>query len=449
MPSTRAKVLVLDDDALMLELVATVLGELPVEVERFDYAEEALRRLGEGTFDLAISDVRMPGIDGFEFLERARELAPDMDVMFMTSFASVEDAVRSMQRGALHYVTKPFEPSVFREHVREILVSRENARPEPSPKFEQAVAPIIGRSLALLDVLPLIEDYARCSTTVLIHAETGCGKELVARAIHDAGPRSDGPYVVCNCSAFSDTLMESEFFGHAEGAFTDAGDLRAGLFEQAHGGVIFLDEIGDLPLGTQAKLLRALERGEIQRIGETEARRFDVQVVAATNKDLREEVEAGRFRKDLYYRLNVAQIVLPPLRDRREDIPALAEKFLADAAAEYAKPAPELTPRAMASLRGYSWPGNVRELRNVLYRALLFHEGGPLDLDALPEEIAGAPPSGEEPAETTVEAVRKEHIRRVLEKLHGNKSDAARILGVSRVTLYREIERYGLKNLGA
>ena len=443
-----AKVLALDDHRLILELVDAVLSGPDIDLTLCERPEEALRKLEKERFDLTISDVRMPGIDGFEFLERAREVAPDMDVMFMTSFATIEDARRSMQRGALHYITKPFDPAELREIVHEILAARERERPGPSPKFERAVQPIIGRSLALLDVLPSIQDFAEHSTTVLIHGETGCGKELVARAIHDAGPRSDGPYIVCNCSAFSDTLMESEFFGHAEGAFTDADESRAGLYERAHRGVLFLDEIGDLPFSSQGKLLRALE-GEIQRVGETRSQRFDVQIVAATNKVLATEVREGRFRQDLYFRLNVAQLALPPLRERRDDVAALAEKFVTDAAGEYVKPIPAIHPVALQALQGYVWPGNVRELRNVLYRAMLFHEDGPILPNELPPEIAEAWRTAELPTETTVDGIRREHIRRVLEKLHGNKSDAARVLGVSRVTLYREIERYGLQDLAA
>lgn len=441
-----ANILVVDDSDSVLQSVRVTLNRPNLRVILCHRPEEALNVLETESIDVAISDIRMPGMDGYGFLERALEIDPNVDVMFMTGFSSIEGAVSSLQRGAIHYIPKPFDPEEFVETVEEVLSAR---LVEPSPsrgRFEEAVAPIIGRSPALREVLSQIENFARHSTTVLIHGETGCGKELVARAIHDAGPRSDGPYIVCNCSAFSDTLMESEFFGHARGAFTDADDSQAGLYERAHRGVLFLDEIGDLPLASQAKLLRALESGEIQRVGETETRRFDVQVIAATNKDLAEEVRQGRFRKDLYFRLNVAQIALPPLRERREDIPALAEKFLADAAAEYDKPKPGIDSTALAALQCYSWPGNVRELRNVLFRAMLFHAGGDLSLEALPPEIADTA----EPApsdETSIDAIRKEHIRRVLERLHGNKSDAARVLGVSRVTLYREIERYGLQNI--
>jgi DNA-binding NtrC family response regulator len=438
-----AKILVLDDHELILELVQTTLRQPDVRLTCRSRPEDALAVLAEGGIDLAISDIQMPGMDGFEFLERAREIDPDLDVMFMTGYASVEGAVRSLQRGAVHYIAKPFDPAELRQTVREILAARRK-RCQPSVKFEKAVAPIIGRSLALLEILPLVQDFAEHSTTVFIQGETGCGKELIARAIHDAGPRSERPYIVCNCSAFSDTLMESEFFGHAKGAFTDAEDTQAGLFERAHGGVLFLDEIGDLPLGSQAKLLRALESGEVVRVGETESRCFDVQVVAATNKDLAEEVRQGRFRKELYFRLNVAQITLPPLRERWEDIPVLVEKFLSDAAAEYKKPPAALDPAALSALQRYPWPGNVRELRNVLYRAMLFHTGGKILRSELPTEIVQAAPATLPVTDTSIDSVRKEHIRRVLEKLHGNKSDAARVLGVSRVTLYREIERYGL-----
>ena len=441
-----ANILVVDDSESVLQSVRVTLNKPDMRVILCHRPEEALTVLESESIDVAISDIRMPGMDGYGFLERALEIDPNVDVMFMTGYSSIEGAVSSLQRGAVHYIPKPFNPVEFLETVEEILSARKVEPPLPSAKFEAAVAPIIGRSLALREVLSQIENFARHSTTVLIHGETGCGKELVARAIHDAGPRSDKPYIVCNCSAFSDTLMESEFFGHARGAFTDADDSQAGLYERAHGGVLFLDEIGDLPLASQAKLLRALESGEIQRVGETEVRRFDVQIIAATNKDLDEEVRQGRFRKDLYFRLNVAQIALPPLRERSEDIAALADKFLNDAAAEYNKPKPGFEPAALAALQRYSWPGNVRELRNLLFRAMLFFTDGDLSLEAFPPEIADTADTAL-CTDTSIDAIRREHIRRVLDQLRGNKSDAARVLGVSRVTLYREIQRYGLQTV--
>lgn len=440
----RSKILVVDDSEAVLQSVRLTLSNPEMQVILCRRPEEALSVLQQERIDVAISDIRMPGMDGYGFLDRALEIDPNVDVMFMTGFSTVEDAVSSLQRGAVHYIPKPFDPIEFLETVKQVLQERRNQLCPSNPKFDKAIAPILGQSPELLEVLPLIRLFAEHSTTVLIHGETGCGKELFARAIHDSGPRSEGPYIVCNCSAFSDTLMESEFFGHARGAFTDADESHAGLYEMAHGGVLFLDEVADLPLVSQAKLLRALESGEVQRVGETESKRFDVQIVAATNKDLAEEVRQGRFRKDLYFRLNVAQITLPPLRERREDIPVLADKFLADASAEYRKPKPGIGPAAVEALKAYGWPGNVRELRNALFRIMLFHTSADVALDELPAEIAeaaGFPLTGD----TSIDSLRREHIRTVLERVKGNKSDAAKILGVSRVTLYREIERYGLQ----
>ncbi|MGH7822195.1 MAG: sigma-54-dependent transcriptional regulator [Candidatus Binatia bacterium] len=443
MPNQAANVLVLDDSQSVLQAIRMTLDDPGFRVILCERAEEALSVMEEEEIDLAISDIRMPGLDGHGFLDRALEIDPNVDVMFITGFSTVEEAVSSLHQGAVHYLPKPFSPTELLETVKEVIAARRQTERCPTEKFRNAVAPIIGRSSHLLEVLPLIEQFAQHSTTVLVHGETGSGKELIARAIHAAGPRSEGPYVVCNCSAFSDTLMESEFFGHSKGAFTDADDCHAGLYEMAHGGVLFLDEIGDLPLVSQAKLLRALESGEIHRVGEVESRRFDVQVVAATNKDLAEEVRQGRFRKDLYFRLNVAQIRLPPLRDRRDDVPALSEKFLTDAAAEYGVTKPAIDPAAMDALKRYAWPGNIRELRNVLYRAMLFHSRGDLAVSELPPEIAEAAADAP-PADTSIDAVRREYIRTVLERVNGNKSDAAKVLGVSRVTLYREIQRYRL-----
>jgi DNA-binding NtrC family response regulator len=406
--------------------------------------QQGLEIVARQRVDVAISDVRMPGLDGFEFLDRVLEIDPSVEVIFLTGFSTVADAVESLRRGATDYLTKPFRPADLSDTVRAVLERRRCPAAEDS-RFEKAVEPIVGRDSTLREVLSLAREFSLYQVPVLIHGETGTGKELVARAIHDGGPRAEGPYVVCNCSAFSDTLFESEFFGHARGAFTDADEARPGLFEVAQGGVLFLDEIGDLSLASQAKLLRALERGEIQRVGETEIRRFDVQVVAATNKDLAEEVRLGRFRKDLYYRLDVARIALPPLRERRQDIPQLVEKFLAEAAREFGRPKPGVEPATLDALVRYSWPGNVRELRNVVHRLLLFHGEGDIAPVELPLEIAACAGPGTEVRETSIDAVRREHIERVLRQLKGNKSDAARILGVSRVTLYREIQRYGLQ----
>ena len=442
---SSANILVLDDSESVLQSIRVTLRDPELNVILCQQPEEALRILEDEEVDLAISDVRMPGLDGFGFLERALEIDPDVDVMLMTGYSTVEDAVASYRRGAVHYLAKPFQPMELIDTVQEILRARRNRDETGTAKLGRATESIVGRSPLLREVLPLIDKFSRHQVTVLVHGETGTGKELIARAIHAAGPRSDGPWTVCNCSAFSDSLMESEFFGHSRGAYTDADEAQAGLYEMAHGGVLFLDEIGDLPMVSQAKLLRALESGEIQRVGETEARRFDVQVVAATNKDLAEEVRHGRFRKDLYFRLNVAEITLPPLRERREDIPLLAEKFLADAACEYRKPCPALDGAGIDALVAYDWPGNIRELRNVLYRAMLFHGEGGLSIAELPPEIAGKGARHVPGPETSIDAVRREHIRHVLEFLNGNKSDAAKILGVSRVTLYREIQRYGLQ----
>ena len=439
-------VLVLDDCRSVLQSIEVSLRDGDVRLLLCEHPEEALGIIEREPVDLAISDVRMPGIDGFTFLDRALELDPAIDVMLMTGYSTVEDAVACLQHGAVHYLPKPFRPGELRRTVREILQARAKDRPQDVGKLHEAVRNIVGRSPLIQEIIPLIGEFARYEMTVLVHGETGTGKELVARAIHDAGPRSDRPYVVCNCSAFSDTLLESEFFGHSRGAFTDADEPQAGLYEMAHGGVLFLDEIGDLPLVSQAKLLRAIESGEIQRVGETESRMFDVQVVAATNKDLAEEVRAGRFRKDLYYRLNVAQITLPPLRERRGDVPVLVERFLADAAAEYRKPVPSIDPEAMRVLMHYPWPGNVRELRNVIFRAMLFHGEGTLRRPELPAEVVDAGAALAASGETSMDSVRREHIRLVLDQLGGNKSDAARVLGVSRVTLYRELERYGLRS---
>jgi len=437
-----AQVLVIDDWPPMVELIEGILqAQSDIRVHSCLAAETALTILESEDIDVAISDVRMPGIDGFGFLKRAQEIDPCLDVLLMSGFSSVSDAVRSIQHGAVNYIAKPFDPADLLKTVRELVAARRR-RSQPSREFETAVLPILGHSPALVRVLAQIQQYSAYSAPVLIRGETGTGKELVARAIHDAGPRAKGPYLVCNCSAFSDELVSTEFFGHAKGAFTDADEARQGLFEMADGGVLFLDEIADLSLSSQGKILRALENGQIQRVGETRTRTVDVQIIAAMNKDLAQEVREGRFRKDLYYRLNVSEIVLPPLRDRPDDIALLVDKFLGEFAAEYGKPKPTIDRDALQLLQQYSWPGNIRELRNFVQRHVLFHSGGTLEVgDLSAEAFIECPVLA---TDHTLEAARREHICRVLNRFDGNKTAAARVLGVSRLTLYREIKRYGL-----
>jgi DNA-binding NtrC family response regulator len=438
-----ARVVAFDESQQTLDSVGLALRDADIRFTPCRSGEEAFAAISAGGIDLVIAGEDRAGIAGIPFLETALEIDPWIDVMLLTEHASIGDALFSLRLGAACCIEKPVDPQQVLERVQEIVGAHRRRVSSTTEAFRRLSSTIVGRSPVLLDLFPLIEMLAERATPVLVHGESGVGKELIARAIHDAGPRRDGPYIVCNCSALSASVFESEFFGHARGAFTDADDARPGLFEAAHGGVLFLDEIGDLALESQGKLLRVLESGEVQRVGETSSGYFDVQVVAATNKDLRAEIDAGNFRSDLYYRLNVAELAVPPLRERRDDIPALVEKFLVDAAADYRKPKPGIEPAAIAALRDYRWPGNVRELRNVVQRAMLFHEEG----DLTREELVGLVDLGEidGASSESIDSVRREHIRRVLAGLAGNKSKAAEVLGVSRVTLFREMKRYGLQ----
>src|SRR5437867_4566277 len=398
-------------------------------------------------------DLRMPDVNGLDLLRQIRTAVPSCEVILMTAHAAVDSAVEAIKLGAREYMTKPFD---F-DRLRQVLVDirDEHQRRVQVLALESQVARqlefcgMLGRSPAMQDVFSLIQRLAPHAKVVLISGETGTGKELAARAFHQAGARRNKPFVTINCSAVVDTLFESELFGHMRGAFTGAVDAKAGLFEAAQGGTLFLDEVGELPIGVQAKLLRALENGEVQRVGSLQPRKVDVAVIAATNRDLRTEVAAGRFRGDLYYRLNVVDVTLPPLRDRREDIPYLTAAFLRECCERVGKQFGGLTPSAERILLNARWDGNVRELKNAVERACLLAEGSmiserelgvALQTDA---PILVRPPVPAGPAEhfmtppLHLDTLEREHIVEVLRQARGNRMAAAKLLGISRRALYR------------
>jgi two-component system response regulator HydG len=406
----------------------------------------------------------MPGITGIDVLRAIREANARVKVVLMTGFGTIDTAVEAVKLGAMDFLTKPFDLPRLRQLLATVRDEAEQRRAVLALEGDVAqrleFCGMVGRGAAIQEVFGLIRRLAPHVRTALITGETGTGKELVARALHKLGPRSAKRFITVNCSAVVETLFESELFGHMRGAFTGATDHKAGLFELADGGTLFLDEVGELPPAVQAKLLRVLEEGEVQRVGSLEPRMVDVRLVAATNRDLRTEVAAGRFRNDLYYRLNIVEIKLPPLRDRREDIPYLTAAFIRNFSQRFNKPLVGLTPGAERMLGEARWDGNVRQLRNVIERACILAEGDfatESDLaGSMLEQMHSAPPVAARSDLTTaltgapggspapLAEIEREHIVRTLQQVKGNKAVAARLLGISRRAFYRQLERHGL-----
>ncbi len=441
-------ILVVDDDAAMRALLKDVLADRGHQVAVAEGGREALKQLQEQDYEVVLTDLRMRDLQGIELLAEVKRLFPDTNVIIMTAFGSVESAVEAMKQGAYDYVTKPIKTEelllVVERAVREAALRREVARLRKEVSREYSFHQILGKSKPMREVFDLIRRVADSATNVLITGESGTGKELVAKAIHYNSGRRDAPFVPVNCAAIPEALLESELFGHVKGAFTDAKTDKRGLFEEANGGTLFLDEISELPLMLQAKLLRAIQEREIRRVGATKSVPVDLRIIAATNLSLADEVKQKRFREDLYYRLNVIEIRLPPLRERREDIPLLVEAFLRKCAESSRKPVQGISESALALLVDYAWPGNVRELENVIERAVTLARGEKIVAEDLPPAVQGS--RGErqvidEAAERTLplQEVEREYILRILDKTGGNKYQAAQILGIDRKTLYRKL----------
>ncbi|HSB19195.1 MAG TPA: sigma-54 dependent transcriptional regulator [Anaeromyxobacteraceae bacterium] len=443
-----ARIFVVDDDASSRALLSRILSADGHEVIALADGREALERLAaQPAPDLVVSDIRMGETGGLELTDAFRGRAPDTPVILVTAFGNIDGAVEAIRRGAFDYISKPYDVDAIKLVVARALRQRslvlENRALRRDVREKYRLENVVGRSEAMLQVYKTAARVAATDATVLILGESGTGKELVARAIHQTSPRAAGPFVAVDCGAIAEGVLESELFGHARGAFTGAQAARRGLFEEAHGGTLFLDEIGDVGPNLQARLLRALQEGTIRRVGANEPVAVDVRVVAATNRDLSQAVKEGRFREDLYFRLNVVTIEIPPLRDRREDIPLLAEHFAhkhgrADGARAISEGARDL-------LVAYGWPGNVRELENVVARALALNPAGVILPEDLPDHLRGAAPEGAAPPglaladRPALEEVERRYALLVLSEVGGNKTRAAEILGIDRKTLYRLI----------
>jgi len=455
------RILIVDDEPSVRRLLLSILEDPRREVLEAGGVVQARKFLDAREVDVVVTDQQMPDGTGLEVLEAARESDPAIPVIFLTGVATIQLAVEAMKAGAFDFLSKPFLPEqvvamVDRAAERSSLV-RENETLKGQVRRLSPAGPLVGPSKLMEDLRRLILRIARTEATVLVVGETGSGKELVAKALHDASPRADKLFLPVNCAGFSETLLESELFGHERGSFTGADRARAGVFEAAHGGTLFLDEAGEMSLPLQAKLLRVLVSGEVVRVGSARPRHVDVRIVVATHRDLLQRVKEGQFREDLYYRLAVVPIRVPPLRDRREDIPALAEDLLARIARDLKMRAPALTPAAIERLSAYDFPGNVRELRNILEHAAILSSGATIDAPELPALQAGVPGNGGSPFESWIQSlpqslelraveddVEKALIVKALAASDGVAAQAARKLGLSRSDLAYKLKRLGL-----
>ncbi|MBS1502067.1 MAG: sigma-54-dependent Fis family transcriptional regulator [Bacteroidetes bacterium] len=447
----QGKLLIIDDEERLRSLMARILQLEGYEVITAANGKEGLRKLQQDAVNVVLSDVKLPDSNGIELTEQIKKSWPATEVIVLTAFGTINDGVKAIKVGAFDYITKGDDnekiiPLVSKAMDKALLQQRV-AELENKLNDKFGFERIIGRSSAITDAIKLAQKVALTNTTVLLLGETGTGKEIFAEAIHQASNRKGKPFVAVNCSAFTKELLESELFGHKAGSFTGATKDKKGLFEEASGGTIFLDEMGELDPELQAKLLRVLESQEFLKVGDTKPTRVNVRILAATNRDLQAEIETNHFRSDLYYRLSVFQITLPALRERKKDIPLLAEYFMQYFASRVKKQISKMSPVFTEKLEAYHWPGNIRELKNIVERAVILCDGNELDETLLPYEIQHIHPprANQSLSAFDLSAVEKLHIQRVLNHTHGNRAEAARLLNIGIATLYRKLKEYGLE----
>jgi DNA-binding NtrC family response regulator len=456
----RARILVVDDKENIVKLFARILGD-GYELTTAADGGRAISLVAAQPFDVVVTDLKMPGADGFEVLRAVKARSPETEVIMMTAYATVGDAVEAMKQGAYDYLQKPFDPDdaslVVARALERKRLKEQAATLRREVEGVHSFHNLFGKSARIREVYTLLEQASHIDITVLLEGETGTGKELAARAVHYHSARKDHRFVPVNCGALPAELVESELFGHARGAFTGAAGMKRGLFEEAEGGTIFLDEIGELPLPVQVKLNRVLQEREARRVGDNAPIKVNVRVIAATHRELKAEVQAGRFREDLFYRLNVFPVVLPPLRERREDIPLLASHFLEKHAQVLGRPLTALDPDALRALIGYPWPGNVRELENAIERAVAVAQGPAIQLRDLPADVRGSQ-EGAIPAEQLArmpyreavdlarDRVTRDYLVALLRDLDGNVTRAAERAGMARESLHRLLKRHGVRS---
>jgi two-component system, NtrC family, response regulator AtoC len=445
----RTRILVVDDEEIVRESLSGWLERDGYTVSTAPDGPTAVSRLQAERWSILLVDMKMPGMDGLQVLEQSRQIQPDATVVIMTAYATVDTAVSAMKLGAFDYLVKPFDPEELSLMIQKIVAQqalvRENVLLRKVLKREFRFRDLLSKNAAMRDLFTLARTAARSNSTILVLGESGTGKEILARAIHLESPRAAGPFVAVSCAALTESLLESELFGHERGAFTGAVARQRGKFEAANHGTLFLDEIGDITPRLQLDLLRVLEARKFMRVGGVEPVEVDVRIVAATNRDLKKAVAAGTFREDLYYRLNVIPIHIPPLRDRREDIPLLTEHLLEQLGVETGRRIDGVSHDAMALLMSHDWPGNVRELRNILERAVVIAAGSVLQAPELGLHPPSPTPTDERLG--TLESVERRHIASVLEQTGGNITQAARILDIDRVTLYNKIKKFRLREV--
>lgn len=448
-----AKILVVDDERVAVKNLVHVLKKEGYEVTGTESGQNALRLLEEHQFDVVLTDLRMEKVDGLQILKKCRELHPDTEVIMITGYATLESAVDAMKKGAFHYVAKPFKLDVVRNVVKEALekvrLKRENRQLREQIESYQGKVKIITQDANMQRLLETAKQIAPTDCNVLLTGESGTGKELFAKYIHLYSKRTEGPFFAINCGAFTEELLSNELFGHEKGAFTGAMTMKRGLVEMASGGTLFLDEITEMPSSMQVKLLRVIQEKEVLRVGGTEPLKVDVRFLAATNRDVSDAVNEGRFRKDLYFRLNVISLPIPPLSDRRDDIPLLSYFFLKRYSAIMNKNITEISEDAMNLLMNYDFPGNIRELENIIERGVALANGNILEIAHLPEDLRELSIKTFRKKEGKIPSLEDQemaYIKWVLQEVGGNKTTAAQILGIDRVSLWRKLKKYGLES---